>query len=720
VALVAMTGTLFSSSWYRVAEFKPRLRPHTATHRHMFRGRLWYVLQDRQSGQFHRLSPVANLMLCLMDGRRTMQDIWDAVGRRHAEDPPTQDETIQLLSQLHTADLLQGDLPPDFLEMADRAERAGQRRILQTLRNPLALRLPLFDPDRFLAATLAPARLLFSAFGFVAWLALVTAGFVAAITHWPELQADLADRVLIADNVAVIVLVYPLIKSLHELGHAYATKVWGGEVHEIGVMLLVFIPIIYVDASGSAAFREKRRRIVVGAAGILVETALAAIAMFVWLRATPGLGRSIAFDVMLIGGVSTLLFNGNPLLRFDGYYIFSDLIEIPNLGARANRYLFYLLQRYLLGVDDVDSPATTPGEARWMTFYALASFAYRMLVSLGIALFLAVKFVAVGALLAIWSMSAIVLAPLYRGVKFLATSPRLQRKRRRAFGVVGGLAALALAALFVYPAPYNVIADGVVVFPDRAELRAKTAGFVRAVDAKPGDEVGARQTLVELEDPSLATQITVLEAQLAETRDRLTAVEAIDRVQAGMFADQAAHLQSRLDTFRQRQRDLAVSADHAGRWLIARTDDLPGRYAKRGDLIGYVVAADDPVIQALAPQADIDLIRDPSTRVEVRLVDDMDHTIPAHIRRVTPAAQQDVPSLALTTRGGGEIALDPTRGQRPSALFSYFLVEVELSEPRRARYLGERGYVRFSFGEQPIAWRWLRSARQFFLGQFRV
>ncbi len=157
-------------------------------------------------------------------------------------------------------------------------------------------------------------------------------GVVLAVLHWPELTSDVTDRVLATENVALIMCVYPIVKSLHELGHAYATKVWGGEVHEVGVMLLVFIPVLYVDASASAAFRQKHRRIVVGAAGIMVEMALAAIALIVWIYAAPGLGRTVAFNVILIGGVSTLLFNGNPLLRFDGYYIFSDLIEIPNLA----------------------------------------------------------------------------------------------------------------------------------------------------------------------------------------------------------------------------------------------------------------------------------------------------------------------------------------------------------------------------------------------------
>ena len=120
-----MNTSLFSSSWYRVADLKPRLRTHTAIHRQVFRGKTWYVLQDHQTGRFHRLSPIANLMLCLMDGRRTMRDIWEAAGRKAKDDPPTQDETIHLLAQLHSSDLLQGEVPPDFEEMAERSEKAS-------------------------------------------------------------------------------------------------------------------------------------------------------------------------------------------------------------------------------------------------------------------------------------------------------------------------------------------------------------------------------------------------------------------------------------------------------------------------------------------------------------------------------------------------------------------------------------------------------------------
>src|ERR1700761_655062 len=165
-----MSKSLFSSNWYRVSELKPRLRAHTAVHRQVFRGKIWYILQDHQTGRFHRLSPIANLMLCLMDGRRTMRDIWETAGSKSKDDPPTQDETIHLLAQLHNADLLQGEIPPDFSEMAERSEKHNQRQLMQRLRSPLALRIPLFDPDKILEATLPLVRPLFTVFGFLAWL----------------------------------------------------------------------------------------------------------------------------------------------------------------------------------------------------------------------------------------------------------------------------------------------------------------------------------------------------------------------------------------------------------------------------------------------------------------------------------------------------------------------------------------------------------------------
>src|SRR5262249_22459387 len=394
------------------------------------------------------------------------------------EHPPTQDETIQLLAQLHSSDLLQAEIPPDIAELAERSAKQSSRELLLRLRNPLSLRLPLLDPDRFLDATLPLVRPLFTWFGFAVWLGLVITAAAIIVLNWTELTSNLSDRALAAENVFVILCIYPLLKAFHEMGHAYATKVWGGEVHEIGVMLLILIPIPYVDASAAAAFAEKRRRIVVGGAGILIELLFAAIAAIIWVNVTPGLLRTVAFNVMLIGGVSTVVFNGNPLLRFDGYYMLADLLEIPNLGSRANRYVFYLVQRYLFRLDSVDSPVTGRGEAPWLLTYAIASFAYRLTVSLGIALLLASRFFLFGVALAIWTAVSFAVLPVVKGITFLLTNQRLAGHRQRALAVSGAAVAAIVLFLFAVPLPYATVAQGVVWIPENAEIRAQTDGIV--------------------------------------------------------------------------------------------------------------------------------------------------------------------------------------------------------------------------------------------------
>ncbi|MCZ7598750.1 MAG: hypothetical protein M5U09_14805 [Gammaproteobacteria bacterium] len=187
-------------------------------------------------------------------------------------------------------------------------------------------------------ATLPLARVLFSVWGMLFWFAFVGGSAVLAFVHWPELTRNLVDRVLAGENLLVLLVTFPLVKLLHEFGHAYAARIHGGEVHEVGIMFLILMPIPYVDATSSSAFASRYKRALVGSAGMLTELFVAAVALHVWLGVQSGMVSAIAYNTMVIAGVSTLLFNANPLIRFDGYYILSDLVEIPNPGTRSTRY----------------------------------------------------------------------------------------------------------------------------------------------------------------------------------------------------------------------------------------------------------------------------------------------------------------------------------------------------------------------------------------------
>jgi putative peptide zinc metalloprotease protein len=445
-ALNTMNEQLFSPDWYRVAELKPHLRGHAVIHRHVYRGQVWFVLQDRASARVHRFTPQAHGIIGLMDGERTVQTIWEAAGDVFGDDAPTQGQVIELLGRLHQADLLQTQARPDADETQRRHDTARRSRTGQRYRNPLALRIPLFDPDRALDRLQPLARLLFNPAAAIGWLALVLVGLAVAGANAGALLAHASANALSGENLLLMVLVFPLVKLLHELGHALAVKRWGGQVSEVGVMLLVLAPLPYVDASGAAAFADKHRRIAVSAAGIAVELALAAIAVMLWVKLQPGLLRDLAFDVMLIGSVSTVLFNGNPLLRFDGYYVLADLIEIPNLAQRARRYLGYLVLRHAFGVASASSPVTAPGEAPWLLFYGIFAAVYRVLVAVTIISFVAGRFFIVGVVLAVFAALQMLVVPLIKQLVFLLRNPLLDRRRTWAVGLSTGVA-VTLAAI---------------------------------------------------------------------------------------------------------------------------------------------------------------------------------------------------------------------------------------------------------------------------------
>ena len=380
--------------WQHVSRLRPSLRKHIRILVQEYRGERWYLLHDQSAGRFSRFNASAYRFLGRLDGDLTVQEILDLANYgRDPSDHMSQEDVLQVFAQLQTAEALRGGLPVGAQDLLDRYNKSHRFRRRRALSNPLALRFPLFDPNRLLDRMAPLARLLFSWVGAWIWVVVVGLGALLAIANGQELMADIGNKTLSTRDVLMFWLLYPLIKALHELGHGLAVKAWGGEVHETGINLLVFMPVPYVDASASWAFRDKRRRAMVGAAGILVELFLSALGIMVWLLVEPGLVRELALNVALVGGISTLLFNGNPLLRFDGYYVMEDLVEIPNLASRSSRFYLYLIQRYVLGLGDASSPSTGRGERPWFAVYGLAAPLYRLTVLVGIALYLALSLI---------------------------------------------------------------------------------------------------------------------------------------------------------------------------------------------------------------------------------------------------------------------------------------------------------------------------------------
>jgi putative peptide zinc metalloprotease protein len=404
---------------------------------------------------------------------------------------------------------------------------------------------------------------------------------------------------------------------------------------------------------------------------------------------------------MLIGGVSTLFFNGNPLLRFDGYYVMSDVLEIPNLGSRANRYIGYLIQRYLFGLENIQSPVSARGEPFWLFVYAVASFCYRIFIVAAIALFVATRFFVVGVILAIWAGVLMLVVPLVKQIWFLLTSAVLRRHRGRAFAACASVIAAVTALLSLMPVPYRTVTEGVVWMPTESAVRAGAQGMVSEVLATPNSLVQPGESLIQMRDPLLAARVRVLEARATEFRRRHASKDLTDPAEANIIREQLRHTEADLNLARKRQRDLLVRSPAEGRFILPRAADLAGSYVPKGKTLGYVARLEDPVVRVIVPEDAADLVRQRTEAVELRFADRMAAVVPAIIERELPTISDTLP-------------------ENLKALAKLLHLELRPTTPTPVSTMGGRVYVRFDHGKEPLARRIYRSIRQLFLEHFNV
>jgi putative peptide zinc metalloprotease protein len=452
---------------------------------------------------------------------------------------------------------------------------------------------------------------------------------------------------------------------------------------------------------------------------MIVEVFIASLALFLWLEVQPGIVKAVLYNVMLIAGISTVLFNGNPLLRYDGYYILSDLIQIPNLRNRANQYLGHLVETRLFGLQLPVAEASR-GERRWFVFFAIASFLYRTFIMLAIAVFIASEYMFLGVLLALWAGVTAFVFPVARGIGYLLMHSRLRRNRLRAIAASGAIVGAAALLLLALPLPHWIRAEGVIWVPEGAQVRAGADGFVKAIAVEPGTLVGRGRPLLVAENFELASKMRVLEAQLRMLETRSHAELQNDRVRWEITREEIKATREELEHTRRLHRELTIVSPTSGSFVLSvAAQDLPERYLRKGQEIGYVVPAAAVTARVLVSQDDVDLVRTSTREVRVKLAGRMYETFSATVRREVPAASNSVGNLAMSSVGGGRAPLDPQDTKNPKTLQTWFEFELELPATR-AFVLGEHVYARFELAPEPLAWRIYRSVRQLFLQRFAI
>jgi putative peptide zinc metalloprotease protein len=704
--------SLFSPFWYRVSDLHPRLRAGVRVQRQIYRGQVWHLLVDAASGRQQRINRSAYELIGRFDGRTSVNQAWTLLLEKLGDNAPTQDEVVRIVARLAESELVQLETKPDLEGLfRKRAERSRRRRPWV---NPLAVSLPLFDPTRLLERLEPAARWLFHPLAFGLWAAAVIAAALAAGAQWSALQDHAAKYMTTTYYLTLAWVCYPVIKGLHELAHALAVRRWGGEVHEMGVTLLFFMPAPYVDASAANAFRDRWHRAAVSAAGIIVELGLAAIALFIWLEVEPGVLRDLAFVTLFLCCASTLLFNANPLLRFDGYHVLCDVLEMPNLATRSQAYWTHLVLRLLGG--SAPAPVIGRGEHIWLALYLPASCAYRLALALALTLWLGAKSEWLGWLAALLMLIFMGIRPAWAALRSVLTALPLGRPRQRAALVASAAGAGAAALLLAVPLPSTLVVQGVVWPPEQAQVRAENEGFVLQVLARDGDFVQAGTPLVELLEPALRADHEALRWRVQGLQAQQYQLMLSDPAQMKNAIEELGRAQTELDRLEERVGHLTVRSKTAGRLVLPRGEDLPGLFVRKGATFGYILTSAPSAVRAVVPNESAPLIRASGRTVEVLLAGQGSPT-PARLQRDAPAAAQELPSAALGERGGGRHVTDPADKEGRRTLEPVFLFDVAL-EGEVLQSIGQRAWVRFNLQAEPLAAQWYRRLRQLLLKHF--
>jgi len=349
--------------------------------------------------------------------------------------------------------------------------------------------------------------------------------------------------------------------------------------------------------------------------------------------------------------------------------------------------------------------------------YAAAAFVYRLFLMVAITLFVASQYFFIGIVLAIWAIFMQAVMPVIKWARHLFGSPVLMQKRGRAILVTSSFIAAVTAVIFLIPVPLNTVTQGVVWMPEKSHVRANADGFVDSVLVEHGERVTNGSQLIVTSDPLIKSKQKLLKAQYRELKVKHAALVDVDIVQADITLDEMHLMQGKIARLEEQIADLIMISQQDGAFVMSNNDDIEGYFVRQGDPIAYVINYDEVSIRVVVPQNAIGLVRQNVDNVEVRFVDRINQAYSTNVSREIPAATYKLPSKSLAQQGGGSIQTDPFDTDGTKTQDQYFQFEITLPENVMTSHIGQRVFVKFKHGKEPLAMQWYRSFEELFLNE---
>lgn len=716
-------SSTFSEGWYQVAQLKVALLPSTKVHKQLYRGLIWYVLQDACSGNFFRVQEGTYRFISRLSVNKSIEQVWQEFIELYPEEAPGQEDIIQTLSQLHHANLLFYRSESDYGAILERKSKQKRQEHLTKLMAFMYLRIPLWNPTDFLDNFSRILNPLFSRFAFFIWSIVLILGGNAVLSNWGDLRQQ-GQGILAPDNLILLYVGLFVLKLIHELGHAVAIKRFGGNVNTMGLMFIVLTPLPYVDATQSWSLRSPTQRSIVGAAGMYVEMFIAALAALLWANTAPGIINSLAFNMMVIGSISSLLFNGNPLLKFDAYYILSDIVDIPNLYQKSSAQWLYYFNKWLLGTIKAESPAENTYEAIWFTLYGLGSYLYRLMVVIVITMYAADLWFGLGVAILCISLSMWIFIPFGKLIKFLSNSSQLRKNRSRAWLVSTFIIGGVLLVLSFVPVPYNIKAPGVIQSQESNQLFIQSSGKLLLAEKRSGIWVKKGDQLAKFQNPDLLQQQLLIQGQLIEISWLIR--QALDNSQTDLIAlrRQKEALDEQLTEIEEQIVSLNIIAPFDGIWIPADLGPKIGTTFNQIDPVGTIYNTRHLRFVAVVSQEQAsNLFNTVIVDGEIRLNGQTEHVLSVSNIKFNPFRKTQLPSASLGWENGGPIMAKRNEHGKLDALEPFFEVNIPL--PNGANnYLslhdGMTGWLMFDLPWRSTFWQMRESISQTLQQRYQI
>jgi len=664
----------------RLRDVVVEMRGELDISRHVFRDGPAYVMRDPITFATHRFDPEDYTIISSIRRDWTLGETFEHLVTAGHIERDEEDDYYAFILDLHQRSLL--TLPINNADaLFQRFERRRRAENMSKLLGVFFLRVPLINPDRLLTQTLPLFRWMFTFPAFIAWLGLGAAALVVVVARFDDLTSPAAG-ILDGNNLFLLWGALIGLKVVHEFGHAYACKAFGGHVPEMGAFMILFTPVAYVDATDSWTFSKIRHRAVVTLGGMYFESIVGAIAVFVWAATETSTLHALSYQIIILATVTTAAFNLNPLLKYDAYYLVSDLVAIPNLRARCQESLGGMFKKYLFGIKaDREGQPLEPRPK--LALFGLAQAGYKTGMMITISTVLVMKFGGLGIGLAVLMVGMMLFKSIMSLARYVLGSEETAPVRVRAVLTTFGLAGVALMAMLLVPIAWPVEARGVVSFSNVGVINAPVSGTLVELNVEQGQARYEGQRLVVISDDDKDGEYRALLAEHETGRARI-ALAAMESPGAGFQAGiDIGHVDARIER---------VAADIGAQSVMALNDGLvldvytanAGAHVEQGQPL-FLYASGEPEAVFHIRSFEFDALKlGIGDELVCRSPADASQPIVATVTHIAAVGTRDIDNRIRQAAPQGLVPISPVDGR---ATEPYFEIRLSL-HPSEARFSG--------------------------------